>query len=171
MSRKFLGVNHIAVLFAMMFVAACASNNSASTGGSDIVPGSAADLEQNIGNRVYFALDSSTLDSAARAQLQNRRSGCSNGHPPRSASKAIATSAERVNTTWLWAIAVPTPCVIIWSAKASTVDVSKRSPSAKTHQRAGNQRKAAGLKTGTARPRSRAVLLDPNGIGKSFVNG
>ena len=72
MSRKLLGVNHIAVLFAMMFVAACASNNSASTGGSDIVPGSAADLEQNIGNRVYFALDSSTLDSAARAQLQKQ---------------------------------------------------------------------------------------------------
>ncbi len=72
MSRKLFGVNHIAVLFAMMFLAACASTEATNTGGSDIVPGSAADLEQNVGNRVYFALDSYSLDSAARAQLQKQ---------------------------------------------------------------------------------------------------
>lgn len=72
MSRKLLGVKHIGVLFALMFVAACASSEATNTGGSNIEPGSAADLEQNIGNRVYFALDSYSLDSAARAQLQRQ---------------------------------------------------------------------------------------------------
>lgn len=72
MSRKFLGVKQVSVIFALMFVAACASSNTGSSGAGDIVPGSAADLEQNIGNRVYFALDSYSLDSAARAQLQKQ---------------------------------------------------------------------------------------------------
>ena len=72
MSRTLLGVKQISILFALMFVAACASTETTNTAGSDIVPGSAADLEQNVGNRVYFALDSYSLDSAARAPLQKQ---------------------------------------------------------------------------------------------------
>jgi peptidoglycan-associated lipoprotein len=41
-------------------------------GGGSVVPGSQQDLEVNVGDRVFFAFDSSVLDDAARQTLERQ---------------------------------------------------------------------------------------------------
>lgn len=77
------GLRFTVVAAAMMMLAAC-SSTSDDTGASTsaapavtseantIVPGSAEDFEQNVGNRVYFDLNQSTLTDEARATLQKQ---------------------------------------------------------------------------------------------------
>jgi len=68
---------------AALLLAACSSapdTTATNTGGdtsgqaltSSVLPGTQADLETNVGDRVFFAFDSSTLDSAARATLDRQ---------------------------------------------------------------------------------------------------
>jgi peptidoglycan-associated lipoprotein len=68
---------------AALLLAACSSTpdtTATTTGGdssgqgltSSVLPGTQADLETNVGDRVFFAFDSSTLDSAARATLDRQ---------------------------------------------------------------------------------------------------
>ncbi|MDW8371737.1 MAG: peptidoglycan-associated lipoprotein Pal [Geminicoccaceae bacterium] len=80
----------------LLALAACSSNSETATGsatggaggglpgaggvssaelggpGGPIVPGSQQDLEVNVGDRVFFAFDSSTLDDAARQTLERQ---------------------------------------------------------------------------------------------------
>lgn len=68
-----------AVAITVLLVAACQSkpgaNGGANAGGANgaaagsVVPGSQADLEANVGDRVFFSLDSSTISSEAQATL------------------------------------------------------------------------------------------------------
>ncbi|MDE1173776.1 MAG: peptidoglycan-associated lipoprotein Pal [Parvibaculaceae bacterium] len=78
------GLRFAVVAAAVMMLAACSSTSDdtgASTSAapattseptSSIVPGSAEDFEQNVGNRVYFDLNQSTLTDEARATLQKQ---------------------------------------------------------------------------------------------------
>lgn len=71
-----LFVKSLAVLSAVFLLSACDTNPNGS-GGADgkggmsgpATPGTQGDLEQNVGDRVFFALDSSQLDSEAQSIL------------------------------------------------------------------------------------------------------
>lgn len=74
----------VGVVAAVALLAACSSNNPEATGAatgsgasaatSGPVPGSEEDLVANVGDRVFFAFDSSQLSGDARATL-DRQSG------------------------------------------------------------------------------------------------
>lgn len=75
-----LFVKSIAVLSAMLLVSACDTNPNGS-GGADgtggfssgpATPGSQGDLEQNVGDRVFFELDSSQLSPEAQQTLSRQ---------------------------------------------------------------------------------------------------
>ncbi|MDT7953422.1 MAG: peptidoglycan-associated lipoprotein Pal [Acetobacteraceae bacterium] len=78
-------MNHKAIGFlaALALLGACADNNGASTGAATgsgasasgvggAVPGSQQDLVANVGDRVFFGYDQSTLSSDARATLDRQ---------------------------------------------------------------------------------------------------
>jgi len=74
----------LSLLAAVLFLAACSSQpktNEAVTGGAGagaaaesagIVPGSEADLKQNVGDRVFFAVDKSDITAEGRASLEKQ---------------------------------------------------------------------------------------------------
>jgi len=68
----------LAALLAVSLLSACSKNdenaNASGAGGGSgtATPGSQEDLVQNVGDRVFFALDSSTLSSDARATLDKQ---------------------------------------------------------------------------------------------------
>ena len=66
----------VAALFALLFVAACSSEPQPGAGagaGGAATPGSIAEFQSNsVGDRVYFAFDSSELSSEARATLDRQ---------------------------------------------------------------------------------------------------
>ncbi|MDX5415632.1 MAG: peptidoglycan-associated lipoprotein Pal [Alphaproteobacteria bacterium] len=71
------GVRFAAVAAAFLMLAACSSNNDGAGANTDstagqIQPGTQADLEQNVGDRVFFDTDRSSLSDEARATLQRQ---------------------------------------------------------------------------------------------------
>ena len=71
----------LAILSAVFLLSACDSTSNSSTSGKDgkggvaggpARPGSAEDLTQNVGDRVFFALDSSTLSTEAQHSLDKQ---------------------------------------------------------------------------------------------------
>lgn len=70
------GLRLAAVAAAFLMIAACSSKTETAgdTGGntSTIVPGSQQDLVANVGDRVFFDLDQSSLSDEARATLQRQ---------------------------------------------------------------------------------------------------
>ena len=68
----------LTALLAVSLLSACSKNdenaNASGAGGGSgtAAPGSQEDLVQNVGDRVFFALDSSTLSSDARATLDKQ---------------------------------------------------------------------------------------------------
>jgi peptidoglycan-associated lipoprotein len=70
----------LSAFLALSLLTACSKDNSADTAGGaggaggagSAVPGSQEDLVQNVGDRVFFALDSSTLSQEARATLDRQ---------------------------------------------------------------------------------------------------
>ncbi len=90
-ARHFAGPNVLAALAAVALLAACSSNPntaattgtgtgaSASTGGGP-TPGSQEDLVANVGDRVFYVLDSSQLSSEARGTL-DRQAGWLDRYP------------------------------------------------------------------------------------------
>jgi len=71
------GLRFAAVAAAFLMLAACSSKSetaSTDTGASSstIVPGSQADLVANVGDRVFFELDQSSLSDEAKATLQRQ---------------------------------------------------------------------------------------------------
>jgi len=74
-------VKSLAVLSAVFLLTACESMPGSSTGGKSgqggvasgpVRPGSPEDLAQNVGDRVFFALDSSTLSEEAQHTLDRQ---------------------------------------------------------------------------------------------------
>ena len=67
--------NFLGAVLALSLLTACSKDNTADTAGGAggaAVPGSQEDLVQNVGDRVFFALDSSTLSSEARQTLDKQ---------------------------------------------------------------------------------------------------
>ena len=68
----------LTALLAVSLLSACSKNddnaNASGAGGGSgtATPGSQEDLVQNVGDRVFFALDSSTLSADARATLDKQ---------------------------------------------------------------------------------------------------
>jgi peptidoglycan-associated lipoprotein len=66
-------INAIVAVAALMFVAACSSSTSTETrdvaSATAVTPGSVGDFRQNVGDRVFFETDQSTLREDARATL------------------------------------------------------------------------------------------------------
>jgi peptidoglycan-associated lipoprotein len=68
----------IGLMAALALLGACSDKDAASTGGAGTAttqgaaPGSQEDLVANVGDRVFYALDSSTLNSDSRATLDRQ---------------------------------------------------------------------------------------------------
>lgn len=64
-------IKALAAVAALMFVAACSNNEQAAAppAGTTVSPGSVADFRQNVGDRVYFDTDASTVREDGRATL------------------------------------------------------------------------------------------------------
>jgi peptidoglycan-associated lipoprotein len=62
-------IKAIAAIAALMFVAACSNEQAAAPAGTTVTPGSVADFRQNVGDRVYFDTDASTVREDGRATL------------------------------------------------------------------------------------------------------
>jgi peptidoglycan-associated lipoprotein len=69
------GMRLVAVLFVSLFVAACAQNRAAddmAAGGGNVTPGTAQDFVVNVGDRVFFETDSTSLNAQARETLNRQ---------------------------------------------------------------------------------------------------
>lgn len=104
-------------LLAGLALASCAKKPPNSAGdlglgagaGGAATPGSAQDFTVNVGDRIFFDTDSSSIRADA-SQTLDRQAQCSRAiRTTRSPSKAMPTSAGRANTTWRSALAVPLP--------------------------------------------------------------
>jgi peptidoglycan-associated lipoprotein len=68
-------IKAIAAITALMFIAGCSSNNNNSTGteppsaSTSVAPGSIGDFRQNVGDRVYFDTDMSSIREDGRNTL------------------------------------------------------------------------------------------------------
>lgn len=63
-------IKAFAAIAALMFVAACSnSEQAAAPSGATVTPGSVADFRQNVGDRVYFDTDQSSVREDGRATL------------------------------------------------------------------------------------------------------
>jgi peptidoglycan-associated lipoprotein len=72
-------IQSLAVLSTIFLLAGCHAPSGGSAGmsgngsaGGPVTPGSAEDLTQNVGDRVFFAFDSSSLSSEAQQTLQRQ---------------------------------------------------------------------------------------------------
>src|SRR5215469_4046000 len=62
----------IAAIAALMFMAACSSEQAAAPASTTVTPGSVADFRQNVGDRVYFDFDQSTVREDGRQTLNKQ---------------------------------------------------------------------------------------------------
>ena len=62
-------IKAFAAIAALMFVAACSSEQAAAPAGTTVTPGSVAGFRQNVGDRGYFDTDQSTIREDGRATL------------------------------------------------------------------------------------------------------
>jgi peptidoglycan-associated lipoprotein len=63
-------IKAIAAIAALMFVAACSNTEQAAApAGATVTPGSVGDFKQNVGDRVYFDTDLSSVREDGRATL------------------------------------------------------------------------------------------------------
>jgi len=67
-------IKALAAIAALIFVAACSSNNEAAAppSSTNVTPGSVADFRQNVGDRVYFDTDQSTVREDGRQTLNKQ---------------------------------------------------------------------------------------------------
>ncbi len=62
----------IAACAALVFLAACSSEQAAAPQSATVTPGSIADFKQNVGDRVYFDFDQSAIREDGRATLNKQ---------------------------------------------------------------------------------------------------
>jgi peptidoglycan-associated lipoprotein len=65
-------IKAIAAIAALMFMAACSSEQPAGPASTTVTPGSIADFRQNVGDRVYFDFDQSTVREDGRQTLNKQ---------------------------------------------------------------------------------------------------
>jgi hypothetical protein len=101
-------------LFASLALAACAKKpmNSAGDlglGANAATPGSTQDFTVNVGDRIFFDTDSTSIRADAQQRSIARLSGWPSIRTTPSRSKVTPTNAAPANTTWHLAHAVPHP--------------------------------------------------------------
>ena len=62
----------VAAIAALMFMSACSSETPPAPASATVTPGSVADFQQNVGDRVYFDFDSSAVRPDGRATLDKQ---------------------------------------------------------------------------------------------------
>ncbi len=62
-------IKAIAAIAALVFAAACSSEQATAPSGTAVTPGSIADFKQNVGDRVYFDTDQSVVREDGRQTL------------------------------------------------------------------------------------------------------
>src|SRR5260221_14475662 len=62
-------IKAIAAIAALIFAAACSSEQATAPSGTAVTPGSIADFKQNVGDRVYFDTDQSVVREDGRQTL------------------------------------------------------------------------------------------------------
>jgi peptidoglycan-associated lipoprotein len=62
----------VAAIAALMLMAACSSEKPPAPATATVTPGSVADFQQNVGDRVYFDFDSSVVRPDGRATLDKQ---------------------------------------------------------------------------------------------------
>src|SRR5215510_4803426 len=65
-------IKAIAAIAALTFIAACSSEQAAGPASTTVTPGSIADFKQNVGDRVYFDFDQSSIRDDGRATLNKQ---------------------------------------------------------------------------------------------------
>jgi peptidoglycan-associated lipoprotein len=65
-------IKAIAAIAALMFMAACSNEQAAAPSSTNVTPGSVADFRQNVGDRVYFDFDQSTVREDGRQTLNKQ---------------------------------------------------------------------------------------------------
>ncbi len=65
-------IKAIAAIAALMFMAACSSEQAAGPASTTVTPGSIADFKQNVGDRVYFDFDQSVVREDGRQTLNKQ---------------------------------------------------------------------------------------------------
>ena len=65
-------IKAIAAIAALMFMAACSSEQAAGPASTTVTPGSVADFKQNVGDRVYFDFDQSSVREDGRQTLSKQ---------------------------------------------------------------------------------------------------
>ena len=65
-------IKAVAALAALMFLAACSSETASTTTTTTVTPGSVQDFRQNVGDRVFFDTDMSTIRDDGRATLMRQ---------------------------------------------------------------------------------------------------
>ena len=65
-------IKAIAAIAALMFMAACSSEQAAGPASTTVTPGSIADFKQNVGDRVYFDTDMSAVREDGRQTLSKQ---------------------------------------------------------------------------------------------------
>jgi peptidoglycan-associated lipoprotein len=65
-------IKAIAAIAALMFMAACSSEQAAAPASTTVTPGSIADFKQNVGDRVYFDFDQSVVREDGRQTLNKQ---------------------------------------------------------------------------------------------------
>ncbi len=146
-ARHFAGPNVLAALAAVALLAACSNNpNTAATTGTGTgasasagggpVPGSQEDLVANVGDRVFYVLDSSQLSGEARGTL-DRQAGWLDRYPQVSVQVAgncddrgteeynLALGQRRANSARDYLVARG-----VSSARVSTISYGKDRPTA-----------------------------------------
>ena len=91
-------------LFMGLALAGCANkknlpNSAGELGLNNATPGSTQDFTVNVGDRIFFDTDSTSVRADAPRPSTSRRSGCRSTRTTRSRSKAMPTNAARANTT------------------------------------------------------------------------
>ena len=97
----------IAAFAALAIVAACSSEQKVPDAGTPVTPGSIADFKQNVGDRVFFDTDMSTIRPDGRATLDKQAAWLSRYGNYRILIGVTPTSAARANTTSRSAPAAP----------------------------------------------------------------
>ena len=65
-------IKAIAAIAALMFMAACSNEQAAGPASTTVTPGSIADFKQNVGDRVYFDFDQSSVREDGRQTLSKQ---------------------------------------------------------------------------------------------------
>ncbi len=141
------GAKFMAVIGAMLFVAACAQTQPDGLQGN-VKPGTGQDFVVNVGDRVFFEEDQSTLNAQAKATLDKQAQWLSSYGKYTITVEGHADERGTGSTTLPLARAGPMRPGTIWSPAAYPPRASRRFPTARNGRSPCVTTTAAGRRTG-----------------------